>query len=72
VRLQVYGHHLESTAAVVEWVKGTYLTDYARRMPAGLYERYLVRYREALLQRLGERSPFFYTYKRILVHARRA
>lgn len=72
VRLQVYGHHLDSTAAVVEWVKGTYLTDYARRMPPDLYERYLVRYREALLQRLGEHSPFFYSYKRILVHARRA
>lgn len=72
VRMQVYGHQLESTAAVVEWVKGTYLTDYARRMPADLYGRYLTRYREALLQRLGERSPFFYTYKRILVHARRA
>lgn len=72
VRMQVYGHHLESTAAVVEWVKGTYLTYYARRMPAELYESYLVRYREALLSRLGERSPFFYTYKRILVHARRA
>lgn len=72
VRMQVYGHHLDSTAAVVEWVKGTYLTDYARRMPAELYDRYLVRYRDALLQRLGERSPFFYSYKRILVHARRA
>jgi trans-aconitate 2-methyltransferase len=72
VRMQVYGHHLESTGAVVEWVKGTYLTDYARRMPSELYESYLVRYREALLRRLGERSPFFYTYKRILVHARRA
>lgn len=72
VRMQVYGHHLESTGAVVEWVKGTYLNDYARRMPAELYERYLVRYREALLRRLGGRSPFFYTYKRILVHARRA
>jgi len=60
VRLQVYGHHLESSAAVVEWVKGTYLTDYARRMPVELYERYLQRYREVLLQRLGERSPFFY------------
>lgn len=71
VRLQIYGHHLESTAAVVEWVKGTYLTDYARRMPPDLYERYLDRYREALLRRLGVRSPYFYAYKRILVHARR-
>lgn len=72
VRLQIYGHHLASTADVVEWVKGTYLTDYARRMSPDLYERYLARYREILLERLGDRRPYFYTYKRILVYARRA
>ena len=72
VRLQIYGHHLASTADVVEWVKGTYLTDYARRMSPDLYERYLARYREILLERLGDRRPYFYTYKRILVCARRA
>lgn len=72
VRLQVYGHHLPSSADVVEWVKGTYLTDYARRMPSHLYEQYLVRYRHVLLERIGERRPYFYAYKRILVHAVRA
>lgn len=72
VRLQVYGHHLASTADVVEWVKGTYLTDYARRMSPELYDRYLARYREVLLERLGDRGPYFYAYKRILVHACRA
>lgn len=71
VRLQVYGHHLASTADVVEWVKGTYLTGYARRMPLALYERFLARYAGLLLQRLGDRRPYFYAYKRILVHARR-
>ncbi len=71
VRLQVYGHHLPSSADVVEWVKGTYLTDYARRMAPGLYERYLVRYAEVLRERLGQRRPYFYAYKRILVHGRR-
>lgn len=72
VRLQVYGHHLPSSADVVEWVRGTYLTDYARRMPSHLYEQYLVRYRHVLLERIGERRPYFYAYKRILVHAVRA
>ena len=34
VRLQVYGHMLPARDDVVEWVKGTLLTDYQRRMPA--------------------------------------
>ena len=33
VRLQVYVHHLESRDGVVEWVKGSLLTDYEKRMP---------------------------------------
>src|SRR5262249_48022031 len=32
VRLQVYAHRLGSRDDVVEWVKGTLLTDYARRL----------------------------------------
>src|SRR3954449_5775252 len=32
VRLQVYPHHLVSTADVVEWVKGTSLTRFKERM----------------------------------------
>lgn len=71
VRLQVYGHHLPSRDAVVEWVRGTYLTDYQKRMPAELYERYLARYREVLLPQLSERTPFFYPFKRILMWGRR-
>ena len=34
VRLQVYGHHLASTADVVEWTRGTTLTRYERALPA--------------------------------------
>ena len=65
-RLQVYGHSLASRDEVVEWVKGTFLTDYARRMPAEMYARFLDRYREVLLPRLEDRQPYFYTFKRIL------
>ncbi len=71
VRLEVYGHHLESTEGVIEWVKGTLLTDYERRMPAGLYQEYLARYRERLLAELGERSPYFYAFKRVLARGRK-
>lgn len=71
VRLQVYGHKLSSSMEVVEWVKGTFLTDYQRRMPADLYERYLERYTGLLLERLGDRRPYFYAFKRILVRGRK-
>jgi trans-aconitate 2-methyltransferase len=66
VRLQVYGHPLASTADVVEWTKGTTLTRYERGLPAELYAEFVDRYRQRLLDRLGDRSPYFYTFKRLL------
>jgi trans-aconitate 2-methyltransferase len=71
VRLQVYGHELEARDAVVEWVRGSVLTDYERRMPAELWPRFLERYRERLLPRLEATRPFFYPYKRVLLWASR-
>jgi trans-aconitate 2-methyltransferase len=70
VRLEVYGHHLESTDGVIEWVKGSLLTDYEKRMPAALYLRYLARYRERLLGEIGDRAPYFYAFKRVLARGR--
>lgn len=71
VRLQVYGHHLPSRDDVVEWVKGSLLTDYEKRLTPALYAQFLVRYRERLLPRLESQQPFFYPFKRILVWAQR-
>jgi trans-aconitate 2-methyltransferase len=71
VRLQVYGHVLASPEEVIEWVKGTLLTDYRRRLPAPDYEVFLEAYRRRLLPRLGESRPYFYPFKRILLWARR-
>ncbi|HUJ12992.1 MAG TPA: methyltransferase domain-containing protein [Thermoanaerobaculia bacterium] len=65
VRLQVYGHVLPSTEDVIEWVKGTLLTFYTHD------PRFLDRYRERLLQRLGMQRPYFYTYKRLLIWGER-
>jgi trans-aconitate 2-methyltransferase len=70
-RAQVYGHRLASADGVVEWVKGTLLTDYARRMPEELFARFVARYREVLVPRLEEGTaggsrPYFFTFKRIL------
>ncbi|MBI3891811.1 MAG: methyltransferase domain-containing protein [Candidatus Wallbacteria bacterium] len=72
VRLQVYGHLLESSAGVVEWVKGTLLTDYRKRMPPELYDRFLARFRELLLPKLSGERPYFYPFKRILMWGRLA
>lgn len=71
VRLQVYGHYLTSREGVVEWVKGTLLTDYQKRMSVDLWEEYLARYREELLPRLANSHPYFYAFKRVLVWGRR-
>jgi trans-aconitate 2-methyltransferase len=71
VRLQVYGHKLPRRDDVVEWVKGTLLTDYERRMPAELFGRFLERYRERLLPRLEDATPYFFPFKRILIWAAR-
>jgi trans-aconitate 2-methyltransferase len=67
VRLQVYGHVLPSSSHVVEWVKGSLLSDYRARMPAEAYERFLSAYTERLLATIGDHSPYFYTYKRLLI-----
>ncbi len=71
VRLQVYVHHLASRAEVVEWTKGTLMTDYEQRMSAQTYQRYLARYGERLLPLLEDGTPYLYTFKRILIWARR-
>lgn len=69
VRLQVYGHLLADREQVVEWVKGTLLTDYRRRLPEHLYPQFLARYRERLLPKLEDARPYFFPFKRILLWA---
>jgi trans-aconitate 2-methyltransferase len=67
VRMEVYGHLLHSSRDVVEWVKGTLLTDYERRLNPGDYARFLTDYAVRLLSEIGDVHPYFYTYKRILI-----
>jgi trans-aconitate 2-methyltransferase len=70
VRLQVYIHELESTAAVVEWVKGTSLARFKQALSDEDYEEFVVEYRRRLLAELGDRSPYVYTFRRILMWGR--
>ena len=69
VRLQIYGHVLPSSADVVEWVKGTLLTDYERQLDEAGFAEFVKTYRERLLEEIGEETPYFYTYRRVLLWA---
>ncbi len=71
VRMQVYAHRLPAAEDVIEWVKGSLLTDYEKRMEPALYTQFLARYRERLLAQLGDTRPFLFPFKRILFHATR-
>jgi trans-aconitate 2-methyltransferase len=71
VRLQVYAHHLESSAQVVEWVMGTTLTRFKEPLGEQGWADFVALYRARLLAEIGERSPYFYPFKRILLWARR-
>ncbi|MEO8874278.1 MAG: methyltransferase domain-containing protein, partial [Polyangiaceae bacterium] len=51
VRIEVYGHRLESRASLIEWVKGTYLTDYSKRMSAAAYQEFIAEYTRLLFER---------------------
>ena len=69
VRMEVYGHELSSTSDVIEWVMGTLLTPYRSRLSPELFTAFVERYRERLLEELGEREPYFYGFRRILCWA---
>lgn len=71
VRLQVYPHHLDSSADVVEWVKGTSLTRFKERLSPELFDEFVDRYRARLVDVLGDERPFLYTFKRILLWGRK-
>lgn len=70
VRLEVYGHELASTREVVEWTKGTVLLRFQSLLPAELFERFVGLYTLRLVNELGDVSPYFYAFKRILLRAR--
>lgn len=72
VRLQVYLHLLPEAGAVVDWVQGTLLTDYRRRLPDPMYEDFVARYRELLAAELPDERPFPFSFKRVLLWARLA
>ncbi len=71
VRLVVYPHVLAGPEDVVEWMKGTLLTEFERHLPAELFSRFVADYRTRLLARLDGSRPLFFPFKRILCWAQR-
>ena len=71
VRLQVYLHHLAARDEVIEWARGTLLTDYQARMPEDLFGEFLATYRARLVPRLEDSRPYRYPFKRLLFWGRR-
>jgi gamma-glutamyltranspeptidase/glutathione hydrolase len=56
VRLEVYEHALDGPAALVEWMRGTTLTDYQRRLSEEVFARFLAAYAERLAAVLPEEA----------------
>jgi trans-aconitate 2-methyltransferase len=73
VRLEVYLHRLERTSDVIEWMKGSMLTEYAERLSDEQYGHFLERYRARLFERLGRAAddPYELTYRRLFLWATR-
>ena len=72
VRLAVYPHVLETREHVVEWMKGTLLTEYERRLTPDLFVRFVADYRARLLATLEDARPFFFPFTRILCWGQRS
>jgi trans-aconitate 2-methyltransferase len=70
-RLQVYGHTLESTESIIEWVRGSLLTYYRSLLPPPLFDQFETEYRSRILSRFGKKSPFFMPFKRLLIWGRK-
>lgn len=69
---KIYGHVLPSTEDVIEWVKGTSLNSYLSRLDAEGKEQFLAEYRRRLFAAIGERSPYFYPFRRLLFWGRKS
>ncbi len=71
VGMHVYPHLLESTDSLIEWVKGTLLTYYQSHLPPELYTQFIEEYSRRILAHFGDKKPYFFPFKRILMWARK-
>jgi trans-aconitate 2-methyltransferase len=71
VRLIVYPHVLASRDEVVNWMKGSLLTDYEKRLTPEQFDDFTSAYRDRLLPQLNADRPFLFPFKRILCWGRK-
>jgi trans-aconitate 2-methyltransferase len=69
---RIYAHLLPGREEVVEWVRGSLLTEYRRLLPEAVYDDFLAAYRATLLPRLDDRRPYLLPFPRLLMWARLA
>jgi trans-aconitate 2-methyltransferase len=66
---RIYAHRLPGREDVVEWFRGSLLTEYERLLPADVYAEFLAAYRATLLPRLDDRRPYLLPFPRLLMWA---
>ncbi len=71
VRLVVYPHVLGGREEVIEWMKGTLLTEYERHLPPALFAAFVDEYRARLMAAQDDARPFFFPFNRILCWGQR-
>ena len=71
VHLRVYTHELPNVAAVVEWVKGSVLTAYEKRLTPSVFSDFVKEYEKRLYAELGDPKPFHYTFRRVFIWGRK-
>lgn len=68
VTLNVYPHLMPNRQGLVEWVKGSLLTDYESRLSSEDFADFLAAYKRELFAQVGpDKTPFFYPFKRTLL-----
>jgi trans-aconitate 2-methyltransferase len=70
VRLQIYPHVLPSSRSVVDWVRGTTLTRCQSRLDPDTFAAFVAAYERKLLTVIGDQSPYFFPFRRILMWGR--
>jgi trans-aconitate 2-methyltransferase len=63
---KMYGHELPNSDDVIEWVKGTSLNAYLSRLDETGKSQFLAEYRRRLIDEIGDHSPYFYPFRRLL------
>jgi trans-aconitate 2-methyltransferase len=67
---RIYAHLLPGREDVLEWFRGSLLTEYQRLLPERLFDQFLATYRATLLPRLDDRRPYLLPFPRVLMWAR--